>query len=225
MKNTKVTSKLFALIIFAIILVGGSSVVKLFEQSNHEVKNQKLASSNEERQEIDIERIKANILMPNRYLELEIEPEVKVKEEVKPKIVYDGLTKEELDNKLNNVLHSTLSGTGSSFSNYALELGVDPYLAVAIVLQETGCYWNCSSMVNQCYNVGGMKGVGDYSCWGSSYAGYNNLDEGIRVYVYNLYNNFVSRGLTTAELMNPSYAEDTLWASRVNNYIGIIRNS
>ena len=58
---------------------------------------------------------------------------------VEPVIVYDGLTKEELVDKLNRNLNSTLSGTGEIFANYAIEYGIDPYLAVAIVLHETGC--------------------------------------------------------------------------------------
>mgnify|MGYP002511620479 CR=1 FL=1 len=34
------------------------------------------------------------------------------------------------------------------------------YLAVAIVLHETGCKWTCSKLVRECNNVGGMKGSG-----------------------------------------------------------------
>ena len=180
MSRTKVTSKLFALVIFAIVLVSGSSIVNLLEKSNLVVEKTKLASSNSNKEEINIKEIKANVLIPRKDLNLDINAKVVIEEkEELPKTVYDGLTKEQLDSKLNSVLHSTLSGTGSLFSNYSLELGVDPYLAVAIVLQETGCYWNCSAMVNQCYNVGGMKGVGSYSCWGGSYAGFSTLDEGV----------------------------------------------
>lgn len=225
MNHKNVSSRLTALIIFAIALIIGSSTVKLLDEGNYTIKNSGKNSSNEEREEIDLEQIKAKVLIPGKIEEPEIKPEVLLKEKETKVVVYDGLTKEELDNKLNNVLHSTLSGTGSSFSNYALELGVDPYLAVAIVLQETGCYWNCSALVNQCYNVGGMKGGGSYKCWGGSYDGFSTLDDGIRSYVYNLYNVYVSRGLTTAETINPIYAEDQTWASKVNNYIELIRNS
>ena len=80
-----------------------------------------------------------------------------VVEDTKEEIVYDGLTKQQLIDKLNRNLNSTLSGTGEIFANYALELGLDPYLAVAIVLHETGCSWDCSNLVKACYNVGGQK--------------------------------------------------------------------
>lgn len=226
--NTKIITKVIVILFFAITLVIGNNIVELLNGSDVVVEDKVLTDSNDIESKKEVAEITAKALVSSSTEDLEITAEVKVKEEekvIEPVIVYDGLTIEELTNKLNRVLKSTLTGTGGSFANYSIQLGVDPYLAVAIVLQETGCYWGtCSAMVDQCYNVGGMKG-GYYSCWGGSYAAFPTLDEGIQTYIYNLYNNYVSRGLTTAEAMNASYAEDTLWASRVNNYINIIRNS
>lgn len=141
----------------------------------------------------------------------------------KSEIVYDGLTKEELVDKLNRNLNSTLSGTGEIFANYSLELGIDPYLAVAIVLHETGCSWDCSDLVKSCYNVGGQKG--NPGCNGGSYAAYNSLEEGISSYMHNLYNNYYAYGLTTPETINPKYATSTTWSSSINNYINKIKAS
>lgn len=138
-------------------------------------------------------------------------------------IVYDGLTKEQLVAKLNRNLNSTLEGTGEIFADYALELGIDPYLAVAIVLHETGCSWNCSTLVTQCNNVGGMKG--SPGCGGGSYASFSTLEEGISRYMNNLYNNYYVYGLTTPETINPKYAQSTTWASKINYYINKIRAS
>lgn len=138
-------------------------------------------------------------------------------------IVYDGLTKSQLIDKLNRNLTSTLSGTGELFANYALDLGIDPYLAVAIVLHETGCSWDCSDLVKYCYNVGGQKG--SPGCFGGAYASFSSLEEGISSYMNNLYNNYYSVGLTTPEAINPKYAESTTWASKVNYYIDKIRAS
>lgn len=226
--NPKIITKFIAVLLFAVVLVIGNNVVELLNGSDVVIEDKVLTDSNDIESKKEVAEITAKALVSSSTEKLEITAEVKVKEEkeiIKPVIVYDGLTIEELTNKLNRVLKSTLTGTGGSFANYSIQLGVDPYLAVAIVLQETGCYWGtCSAMVDQCYNVGGMKG-GYYSCWGGSYAAFPTLDEGIKTYIYNLYNNYVSRGLTTAEAMNASYAEDTLWASRVNNYINIIKNS
>lgn len=137
------------------------------------------------------------------------------------KVVWDGLTMSELTDKLNRMLNSTLAGKGEIFATHSLELGMDPYLAVAIVLQETGCQWNCSYLVNACNNVGGQKG--SPGCDGGSYKAYSTLDEGIIGYLDNLYYNYYAYGLTTAEAMNPKYAESTAWAYNVNSYIEKIK--
>ncbi len=142
---------------------------------------------------------------------------------VEPVIVYDGLTKEELVDKLNRNLNSTLSGTGEIFANYAIEYGIDPYLAVAIVLHETGCSWNCSDLVNQCYNVGGQKGAP--GCGGGSYQQFSSLEEGISSFMSNLYRNYYSVGLTTAETINSKYAANPTWYVSINNYINKIKAS
>lgn len=138
-------------------------------------------------------------------------------------IVYDGLTLLELTEKLNKNLNSTLSNTGHYFANYYLKTGLDPYLAVAIVLQETGCKWTCSKLVRNCNNIGGMKG--SPSCNGGSYRKYDTLEEGINGYLNMLYNNYYSKGLTTPELINPKYATSTTWSVNVNSYINNIKAS
>lgn len=133
-------------------------------------------------------------------------------------IVFDGLTFKELSEKINNVLNSTITGKGELIVSHSLEKGVDPYMATAIMLHETGCKWGCSYLVNACNNVGGQKGSG---C--GDYAYFNSLDEGIIAFINNLSNNYISYGLTTPEQINPKYAEDPLWAQKVNKYINIIK--
>lgn len=139
----------------------------------------------------------------------------------KNKVVYDNMTLDELSEKLNRTLKSTLSGQGYAFASSAIELGVDPYLAVAIVMHETGCKWECSALVKQCNNVGGMKGSG--GCNGGAYATFPTLDDGIYAYMNNLYKNYASLGLTTAEAMGPKYAASGTWAEQVNAYIDEIK--
>lgn len=134
--------------------------------------------------------------------------------------VYDGLTLSELTDKLNKSLSSNLANKGYIFANYTQETGLDPYLAVAIVLEETGCSYSCSYLVNACNNVGGIKGNGN--CNG--YQGYKTLDEGIKSYLSFLYNNYYSKGLTTPENINPYYAESTTWAEKINNYIDSVKS-
>lgn len=138
-------------------------------------------------------------------------------------IVYDGLTRQELIDKINRNLNSTLADKGEKFVDLALQHEMDPYLAVAIVLHETGCSWECSDLVKYCYNVGGQKG--SPGCGGGSYMAFSTLDEGIEGYMNNLYNNYYSQGLTTPEAMNSRYAASTAWAGKINWYIEKIKAS
>ena len=132
---------------------------------------------------------------------------------------YEGMNLYELSNKLEKSLNSNLKGYGYKFASYALELGVDPYLALAIVLEETGCTWGCSNLVVKCNNIGGMKGTG---C--GEYQYFPSLEAGIEGFLDNLSRNYYAYGLTTADTMNPKYAENPLWARNVNAYIERIKS-
>lgn len=135
-------------------------------------------------------------------------------------ILYDGMTMTELANKLDRSFKNELSGKGYLYASYSLEKGVDPYLAAAISLEETGCNFQCSSLLKTCNNVGGMKGSG---C--GAYGRFATLDDGIRAFIDNISKNYVSYGLTTADTMHHKYAENPLWATNVNRYIVSIKNS
>lgn len=136
-------------------------------------------------------------------------------------VVYQDMTMNELAEKLNRSLNSTISGQGYLIASYSLEKGVDPYLAVAIMLHETGCKWECSTLVKSCYNVGGQKG--SPSCGNGSYRRFSSLEEGIKGFIDNLEKNYYAYGLTTPEQMNRKYAGSTTWASKVNAYIEQIK--
>lgn len=138
--------------------------------------------------------------------------------EVENEIVYDNMTLKELSDKLNRSLNSTVSGKGYLIASHSLLMGVDPYVATAILLHETGCKWECSYLVKNCNNVGGQVG---YGCGNYSY--FPSLDEGIIAFIDNLSYNYVDYGLTTPDEMNFKYASDASWASKVNNYIDIIK--
>ena len=189
------------------------SYVGKVEDVNNKNKNDLVEESNDN---IEIEEVTINE-------ELE---DVKTYEEVSTvpvdPIVYDGLTMGELADKLNRSLKSNISGKGYLIASYSLQLGIDPYMATAIILHETGCNGTCSSLVRECNNVGGQKG--GPSCGGGSYKAYPTLDDGIMGYLDNLYRNYYSHGLTTPETIGPKYAASTTWASQVNNYIALIRS-
>lgn len=143
---------------------------------------------------------------------------------VEEPVVFENMTLQELGAKLDRSLHSSVSGYGMLIATHALELGLDPYLAVAIMLHETGCKWNCSGLVKSCNNVGGQKG--GPSCGGGAYKAYATLEEGIIGYMDNLYNNYYARGLTTVEAIGPRYtghADCTTWLNTVQNYINQLR--
>ena len=190
-----------------------------------EVKNQ-----NKNETSIDtVDESNDNIVEDATTEEVVIEDEledVKTYEEVSTvpvdPIVYDGLTMNQLAEKLNRSLNSTISGKGYLIASYSLQLGIDPYMATAIILHETGCNGTCSRLVRECNNVGGQKG--GPSCGGGSYKAYTTLDEGIMGYLDNLYRNYYSYGLTTPETIGPKYAASTTWASQVNNYIALIKS-
>ena len=173
----------------------------------------------------EIENNSTDIKTEEVVIEEELE-DVKTYEEVSTipvdPIVYDGLTMNQLAEKLNRSLNSTISGKGYLIASYSLQLGIDPYMATAIILHETGCNGTCSSLVRECNNVGGQKG--GPSCGGGAYKAYPTLDEGIMGYLDNLYRNYYSYGLTTPETIGPKYAASTTWASQVNNYIALIRS-
>lgn len=144
-------------------------------------------------------------------------------EAIVEEIVYEDMTFNELSLQLNKSLSSTLTNKGEIFAKRALEYEVDPYLALAIVLHETGCKWGCSSLVVNCNNVGGVKG--GPSCGGGSYRYYSSLDEGITAFIRNLKYNYYDYGLNTAYKMQRKYTGgSTTWASKVENYIAEIKN-
>lgn len=146
-------------------------------------------------------------------------------EYIPPRVeVYEGMTIEELSQKLDRSLgNGTLAGKGSLIANKCIELGVDPYIAVAIMLHETGCSYSCSNLVISCNNVGGQKGAP--SCGGGSYKYYATLDDGIVGHIENLYRNYFSRGYNTVSTIGSRYAESNTWASKINWYVEQIRAS
>lgn len=135
-------------------------------------------------------------------------------------IVYDGMTLKELGEKLERSMPDTIDGYGEFLANLCIEKGVDPYVALGIMLLETGCKWGCSSLTRNCNNVGGIKG--SPSCGGGSYRRWDTMEDGMTSFVSNLAG-YYAQGLDTPEKMNPRYAESNTWAMKVRNYMSQIR--
>lgn len=138
--------------------------------------------------------------------------------------VFDGLTIEELTAKLDkNLGTDLLAGKGYFIAVSCLERGVDPYIATAIMLHETGCGSKCSNLARTCFNVSGQKG--SPGCNGGRYKKFNTLEEGILGLINNLYKNYYSAGLNTVEKIAPRYAEGNTWAGKINYFVNKIKNS
>ena len=142
---------------------------------------------------------------------------------VPPRIeVYEGMTLEELAIKLDRNLGTDIvAGKGALIASECVNKGVDPYVAVAILLHETGCKHSCSRLARTCNNFGGQKGAP--GCNGGAYKAYNSIDEGLVGFIDNLYRNYYTRGLNTVESIGPRYAESNTWVSKINSYVSQIR--
>ena len=130
--------------------------------------------------------------------------------------VFEGMTMEELTAKLNRSLKGILAGHGDVIASHSLSLGIDPYVAAAIMIHETGN--GSSKIANSCYNFGGQKGAG---C--GAYKRYNSVDEGLRGMIDNLNRNYYSRGLTTIDTIAPRYAESSDWPAKIHYYVNRLR--
>ena len=145
---------------------------------------------------------------------------------VPPRVeVYEGQTLEELAARLNRHLgNDIVAGKGELIATESLNKGVDPYIVVAIIAQESGCTGSngCSNLARYCYNFGGQKGKP--SCNGGAFRQFDTVDEGLVGLINNLSKNYFGMGLNTPELMNRKYAGSTTWATQVNNYVEKIKS-
>ena len=160
--------------------------------------------------------------LDNKLIEKKQQEYNEYQEYLKTLIVYDGLTMDQLAEKLDRSLKNELHGYGRLYAEYCLATGVDPYIAVAISLHETGCNGRCSTLMRECNNVGGQKG--SPTCGNYGYRGFPTLEDGIKGFIDNLSQNYFGMGLNTPELMNKKYAASTTWATQVNNYVATIKS-
>lgn len=212
------------LAIIAIILINILSANKI--DGNKTINNSKpytmnsymLASNISSKRLLSQEVVNNELLAINENKKEVIEP-IEI-----PEIVYDGMTLDELGEKLEKNLKSTLKGYGKVFAEYSIKYEVDPYLSLAIVLHETGCNsGTCSSLARKCNNIGGMKG--SPGCGGGSYRKFDTLEQGIEAFYKNLSKNYYKKGLTTPEAIGKKYAESETWPSRIRYYIKMIKKS
>ena len=204
--------------------------LNIYKKIELKVTNDKYESArNYELAQSDINRITVTTFdsfLINKINALKIEQNEKAYQEyqeyLKTLIVYDGMTMDQLAEKLNRSLKNELSGYGYLYASYSLEHGVDPYIAVAISLHETGCNGTCSTLMRECNNVGGQKG--SPTCGNYGYRGFATLEDGIKGFIDNLSNNYFGIGLNTPELMARKYAASTTWPEKVNYYVNLVKS-
>ena len=141
--------------------------------------------------------------------------------------VWEGLTLTELTNKLNKSLKSYVTNTGYFFARYTKTYGLDPYLAVSILLLETGCggHKGCSKLAVNCNNFGGITGGKERCKAGGRFRKYNSIDEGLQGFMDVIYKNYYSKGDTTPEDMAFRYADgSTTWAGQVQGFYNSVKN-
>ncbi len=132
--------------------------------------------------------------------------------------VFEGMTLEELTEKLNRNLGGILAGHGDIIASYSIEKGENPYLVAAIMIHETGN--GKSRIANECYNFGGQKGSG---C--GMYKKYDTVEAGLKGIMDNLYRNYYAYGLTTVESIGSKYAESKDWPNKIHYFMNKIRNN
>ena len=219
MKKEKIISGLLAIVGLAMISVAVFlQTEKSFSIEEIDIKNM-AASANmyvkDSSDDTDSDMVFQEVEMETTPVSVVIAPRTEV---------YDGLTLEELGAKLDrNLGNGYIGGKGELIASYCIEKGVDPYIATAIILHETGCRAKCSNLVQYCNNVGGQKGRP--TCGSGSFKRFDTLDDGIRGFVDNLYKNYYAVGLTTVETIAPKYCEGNTWAGKINWYINVIKTS
>lgn len=222
MKKPKVISAILLLLSFSMMIMGVILQRRSYLESTVDL----------DFREVNINNIaySGSIIRNNNYSEKLSEKIVGSEMEVVPTSVavpprievYDHLTLEELSAKLDrNLGNDYIAGKGALIASQCIEMGVDPYLAVAIILHETGCGSRCSNLARSCNNVGGQKG--SPSCGRGSYRAFSTLDEGIIGFITNLSVNYYAKGLNTVEAIGSKYAEGNSWPTKINSMIEKIR--
>ena len=229
LKREKLISSVLAtlgIVMISIALVieqdNGLQQDKVIETKNSTIQLKNMATSANNIINTESETTEINTSAEVVPIEMEVAPASVI---IPPRIeVYEGMTIDELAEKLNRSLGTGyIAGKGYLIASQCIEKGVDPYVAVAIMLHETGCKYNCSTLVKTCNNVGGQKG--SPGCNGGSYKAFATLDDGIIGFIDNLQRNYYSRGLNTIEKIAPKYAASSAWPTKIRNYVDQIRAS
>lgn len=141
---------------------------------------------------------------------------------------FDGESAINIGKKIDKTLKSDLEGKGEFIAKYSIINEVDPYLIAAIILTDTNCEYECSTLVKQCNNVSKKmynKDLHDTACFGGYYLKYISKDDSIKDFIKDVKNNFYINDLKTPNEIRIKYKKDVAWAFKVNRYIEILKNN
>ena len=230
MKKYRVISCLSSFVGLAMICIGmlimKDEIMTVKVESNTSGMDVKNVAANANMIVKEVEPVYEEVVDTVEEVEMETLPAAVVETIPERVEVYDGLTMEELADKLNrNLGWDILSGYGYLIASESLSRGVDPYLVVAIISQESGCAGSngCSNLASACYNFGGIKG--NPGCNGKSFKQYDSIEDGLIGLIDLLDRVYFSRGLTTPEAIGPIYCEGDEWAGHISWFINKIRNN
>ena len=105
------------------------------------------------------------------------------------------------ESHLNKFLKNNLANTAKYYIQSANKYGLNPAFTVALSCQETG--WGTASAIKSHNNPGGIM---DWDNNWKTLRRFNTLADGIDYVHKNLYNTYISQGLTTIEQIGAKYA-------------------
>lgn len=197
------------------------TVQKKKSTTGFDIKNM-AASTNMIVKDVENKKDTPNLLL--KEVEMETAPASII---VPPRVeVFEGQTLDELAARLNRHLgNDIVAGKGALIATESLNKGVDPYIVVAIIAQESGCSGSngCSNLARYCNNFGGQKGKP--SCNGGAFKKFDTVDAGLVGMIDNLSRNYFALGLNTPEKIGPKYCEGNEWAGHITWFVNKIRNN
>jgi len=113
---------------------------------------------------------------------------------------YSGVGGPSSANGINTVLRGKLANMGQTYIDLGNKYGVDPSLAASIMMNETGGDSNALD------NDNNPAGIMDWNNNWKTVKHFDTLNDGLDYAVKNLYDTYISKGLTTIDQIGSKYA-------------------
>lgn len=144
-------------------------------------------------------------------------------------LTYEGEDAVIIGKKIDNYLKNELSGSGELIAKYAINYKINPYLIASMIIENTNCDTNCTTLVKRCNNVYNAiynkDNINETSCFGGNYQKFNTKEDSIKSFIKYVKVNFYDQELTTPNTIYKAYKKDASWAFWVNEYMNKIKSS